>query len=315
MRHLLKVSPETVHWGYYDSNLKPVLRVKSGDTIDVYTAQLGTPEIIRELGSRVPKELIEIYEKFKEKGPGPHVLTGPIYVEGAGPNDTLEISLIKIEPWVGYGFNLVFPDEGVIPEDYPYLIAKCVPIDSKKRLAIFSDIKIPIRPFFGVIGVVPTEGRISSMVLGPHGGNIDNKELVASSKVYLPIHIDGAMFSIGDGHACQGDGEVDSTALETCLRGLIQLNVKKGFKIKWPMAETKENFIFMGFAPDLDQALKIALRNAIEFLVGKGFDKDEAYVFCSLCVDFRITQAVGDLNGVHAMIPKDILKDKVGSLI
>jgi len=314
MRHLLRASPETVYWGYFGADLKPILKVKSGDIIEVYTVTHVTRAVEREFGDKIPKELRDICNKVMEFGPG-HVLTGPIYVEGASPNDTLEIKLIEIEPWVEWGFNLISPGWGVIPEDYPYSVDRAIPIDIKSRSATFSGLKIPLRPFFGVLGVAPPVGKISSVAVGTHGGNMDNKELVASSTVYLPVHVDGALFSIGDGHACQGDGEVDITALETCLRGLIQLNVKKGSKIRWPMAETKENYILMAFAPNLDEALKIAVRNTVEFLVGKGFDRDDAYVFCSLSVDFRISQAVSNLKGIHAVIPKEVLKGRIKSLI
>lgn len=311
MRHLLKPSHKTVHWGSFDANLKSVLEVKSGDTIEIYTVG-AEDEIIREFGNKIPKEFKDIFDKV-EKGPGPHVLTGPIYVEGASPGDTLEVSLIEIEPWTDFGLNLLLPSCAVIKNDYSRTITN-VPINKKKRLAVLSGLKMPIRPFFGVLGVAPPTGIISSITVGQHGGNLDNKELVASSKVYLPINVNGALFSIGDGHCCQGDGEVNGTGLEASLRGIIRLTVKKGLKIKWPMAETKESFILMAFAQDLDDALKMAVKNTIEFLVGKGFDKDEAYVFCSLGVDFRITQAVNNLKGVHAMLPKDILRDRVQSL-
>ncbi len=314
MKHLLRSTPETVHWGYFDAELKPVLRVKSGDIIDVYTIAEPLPSVERDFADKVPEESREIAKKV-QKGPGPHILTGPIYVEGATSNDTLEITLLEIEPWVDYGFNLVLPKLGVLPEDYPHPFEKAIPIDRRRQTAKFAGLEIPLRPFFGIMGVAPAGGRITSITVGAHGGNMDNKELVVGSKVYLPIHVDGALFSMGDGHGCQGDGEVSLTALETALRGLVQLNVKKGVKIKGPMAETKENYILIAVAPDLDGALKAALRNTIEFLASKGFDREDAYVICSLCVDFRISQAVNDVRGVHAMIPKDVLKGKINSLI
>jgi len=315
MRHLLKASPVTVHWGYFDANLKPVLKINSGDIIEVFTAAELHPSIERDFGGKVPKEIRDICNEVRERGPGPHILTGPVYVEGARPGDVLEINLLEIEPWLEYGFNLFRPGQGVVPEDYPYSADRAIPIDLESKSILFSGLKIPLRPFFGILGVAPPEGRISSATLGKHGGNLDNKELVAPSRLYLPIHVDGALFSIGDGHACQGDGEVNLTALETSLRGLIQLNVRKGVRIKWPMAETEQSYILMAFAPDLDEALKIAVRNTIEFLVGKGFDREEAYVFCSLSVDFRISQAVNDLRGIYAKVPKDVLRDRINSLI
>ncbi len=312
MKYLLKSSPETVHWGFYDRKLKPVLRVKNGDILEVYTVETETLES-KDPQAIIPFEVNEIFEKVKERGPGPHILTGPVYIDDATPGDTLEISLLEIKPWVNYGFNLILPS-GVLKEGYEEQITNVIHFDRKGHMIKFSDLEIPFRPFFGELGVAPASGRISSLSVGTHGGNLDNKELLASSKVYLPVHVNGALFSIGDGHACQGDGEVDSTALETCMWGIIQLKIIKNFRIKWPMAETIKNFIIMASAPTLDEALEIVVANTVEFLMGKGFDKDEAYIFCSLGVDFRITQAVNDLKGVHAMVPKEIMKNRIRSL-
>jgi acetamidase/formamidase len=317
MKHSIRATVKNVHWGYYEKS-EPILKVNDGDTVEVFSVS-GEPDIIELLGieNKIPKELKEIHEGLRERGPGPHILLGPISIREATPEDTLEITLLEVEPWVDFGINHFSPGNGTLPEDFPYLRAKYIPIDRKNLLGIFSEnLKIPLRPFFGQLGVAPSSstGRISSILPGPHGGNLDNKELVASSKVYLPINYDGALFSIGDGHLCQGDGEVDLTALETCMRGLIKLRVIKGVKIKWPMAESEKHFIIMGFNPDLDEALKMALRNAIEFLVSKGFQSDEAYMLCSLSVDFRITQVVNDVKGVHAMIPKELLMEKINSI-
>jgi len=178
-------------------------------------------------------------------------------------------------------------------------------------------VEIPLAPFFGHLGVAPLPqlGRITSTIPGSHGGNLDNKELVASTKVYLPIHREGAFFSIGDGHACQGDGEANQTALETCMRGLLELRVIKKVKIQWPIADCKDYFMFMGFHPDLDEAFKMALRNVIGFLVNKGFNKDDAYMLCSLGVDFHITQVVNQVKGVHAQVPKKLFRDSIHSII
>ncbi len=308
MKHVLKALPETVHWGHFDVSLEPVLRIKSGDAVEVFTLEVGSPEFMKTLGNRCTDEIRNILDNVKERGPGPHVLTGPIYVEGAKPGDTLEISLLKIEPLYNYGLNLMIGGKGVLSDEFSESIISCVPLDTKNKVAILPHAKIPIRPFFGILSVAPARGRLTSDSVGPHGGNMDVKELVATSRVYLPVAVDGALFSIGDGHSCQGDGEVDKTALETSMRGLIRLRVRKDIKIKMPMAETKESFILMAFAPSLDAALKIAVKETVEFLVAKGLDRKEAYMFCSLCVDFRISQAVGKLKGVHAVVPKRSLK-------
>jgi len=313
MKHVLKALPENVHWGYFDASLKPVLRIKSGDTVEVFTIEVGNLEFMNKLGKKFTKEIREIFDSVKERGPGPHVLTGPIYVEDAKPGDVLEISLLKVEPWYDYGLNLMVNGKGVLSNEFTKSTVNCIPLDIKNRVAILPHAKIPISPFYGILSVAPAAGRITSDSVGPHGGNMDVKELVASSKVYLPIEVDGALFSIGDGHSCQGDGEVDKTALETSMKGLIRLRVRKNIKIKMPMAETKNNYILMAFASSLDAALKIAVKSTIEFLVSKGFGKKEAYIFCSLCVDFRISQAVGDFKGIHAMVPKGALRCKTQS--
>jgi len=318
MKHILRASVSTVHWGYYDSKLESVLKVKSGDIIEIYTVS-GSPRTVKLLGieDKIPKELREIHEKITEREAG-HILVGPVSIDGATVDDTLEIQFLDIKPWIDFGYNVFSDGKGVIPEDFPYSRGKYIPIDKKGLLAVFADnVKIPIKPFFGNLGVAPAPhlGRINSRIPGPHGGNFDNKELVASSKIYLPIFNEGALFSIGDGHSCQGDGEVDVSALETCMRGLVRLSLIKGVKIKWPMAENQEHFIFMGFNTDLEGAIRMALRNTIEFLVKKGLEKDNAYMFCSLCVDFRITQAVNPVKGVHAIVPKNVLRDKIDSMI
>ncbi len=315
MRHTIRVVPEKLHWGFFDPKQEPILRIKSGDIIEVYTASETKAAVENVFAGKVPEELKGIEKKLKEKGPGPHVLTGPVYVEGATSNDALEVDLMEIDPWTPYGFNLIINGKGVIPEDFPQPRETAIPIDIKSRLASFSGLKIPSSYFFGILGVAPASKRITSSTVGNHGGNLDNKDLVAGAKLYLPIHVDGALFSVGDAHACQGDGEVNITALETCARGLIRLSVKKGHKLKWPMAETRENYILMGFAPTLDEALKLAVRNTISFLVGKGFDREEAYILCSMCVDFRVTQAVNDLRGIHAVLPKKIFQERVKSLL
>jgi len=313
MKYTLRSSAVTVHWGYFDPALDPVLKVRSGDTVEVYTISsvCMNSELIDFLGieDKIPKEVKEIDQAVKERGPGRSILLGPIYVEEATTADTLEVALLEIEPWVDFGINTFYQGGGSIPEDFPYLRARYIPIDRERMLGIFSEVKIPLRPFFGQLGVAPSirPGRISNGPPGPHGGNMDNKELVASSKVYLPIHTNGALFSVGDGHSTQGDGEVDQAAMETCMRGLLKFRVIKGVRIRWPMAETKEHFIVMGFHPDLDEALKMAVRNTVDFFVSKGINRDDGYMFCSLAVDFHITQVVDGVKGVHAMIPKYLL--------
>jgi acetamidase/formamidase len=311
----LKAGPETVAWGYFSAAAKPVLRVQSGDVVEIQTVITNSPERLEAAGVKpgdVEPELRAIYANVKDKGPGGHIMTGPIYVEGAAPGDVLEVRILKIRPSIAYAYNSFSPRGGFIPEDFPKPASKIIPLDLKRRVARFSNrIEIPMRPFFGNLGVAPPEasGRISSAPPGIHGGNLDNKELVEGTTLFLPVHAAGALFEAGDGHAAQGDGEVDITALETSLTGVFQFIVRKDLRLRWPRAETPTHYIAMGIDEDLTQAAKIAVREAIDFLATqKGMSREDAYMLCSSAVDFEITQVVDGTKGVHAMIPKNIFR-------
>src|SRR5262249_61606766 len=170
---------------------------------------------------------------------------------------------------------------------------------------------VPLPPFFGSMGVAPPPlvGRISSRPPGWHGGNLDNKDLVVGSTLYLPVHVPGALLSIGDGHGRQGDGEVTGTALETSLRGTFEVHVRKGQRLRWPRAETPTHYISMGLHEDLDEATRLATREMVEFLAAsRGLSRDDAYALCSLAADLHVTQAVDQTKGVHATIAKSFFK-------
>ena len=169
---------------------------------------------------------------------------------------------------------------------------------------------VPLRPFFGILAVAPRPeyGTISSVEPREFGGNIDNKELVPGSSLFLPVFVPGANFSCGDGHAVQGDGEVCLTALETCLDGTFDLVLHKGRRLAFPRAVTPTHYIAMGMDPDLDDAAKQALRDMIRWLVEmKGWKPDEAYVFCSLACDLHVTQLVDGNKGIHAMVARNLV--------
>ena len=311
--HDLKLSPATVHWGYYDAAVKPVLRVASGDTIRVETMVAGGLQRLRAVGvseQEIPESLKAVEDAVKERGPGAHPLTGPIWIEGAEPGDSLEVKIIGFEFLHPYGVSGFRPNAGTLPDDFPYVALKLVRFDPKSGTAEFSPgVHLKLAPFFGSIGVAPDSlvGRISSGPPASHAGNLDNKELVAGSTLYLPVHTPGALLSIGDGHGLQGDGEVTVTALETSLRGTIQVTVRKGKRLIWPRAETPTHYIAMGLHTDLDEAAKLATREMIDFLVSeKGIKRDDAYILCSLAADLHVTQLVDGTKGVHAMIPKSI---------
>jgi len=311
--HELPLSPASVHWGYYDPNLRPALRMASGDRVRVETMVAGGLQRLRLAGAReeeIPESLKAVERAVTERGPGAHPMSGPIFVEGAEPGDTLEIHVVAIEFLHPFGVNAFSPGGGVLPEDYPYAALRLMRWQpGADRVEFKPGVVLPLAPFFGSIGVAPPPlvGRISSRPPGWHGGNLDNKDLIVGSTLYLPVHVSGALLSIGDGHARQGDGEVTGTALETSLRGTFEVRVRKGERIRWPRAETPTQYIAMGLDEDLDVAAKLATREMVDFLVAeKGLSRDEAYMLCSLAADLRVTQAVDATKGVHAVIPKSI---------
>ena len=269
----LKPSPKTVSWGYYDAKTPAALRIKSGDTVEIQTLVTASRERFEIAGlwpERVEPAWREIYEQVKDHGPGTHMLTGPVYVEGAEPGDVLEVRIQKIRLAIPYALNAFAPGRGFLPEDFPYERVKAIPLDEKRMMAQFADgIEIPLHPFFGSMGVAPpaSAGRISSAPPWVNAGNLDNKELVEGTTLFIPIHARGALFQTGDGHAGQGDGEVDITAMETSLVGTFQFIVRKDMHLRWPRAETPAAFITMGLDEDLTAATKMAVREMIDFLM------------------------------------------------
>jgi acetamidase/formamidase len=315
--HQLKATPGTVAWGYYDAAARPVLRIKSGDTVEVQTLITNSPEGLERAllpPAQVEQALRDVFKEVTDKGPGGHILTGPIHVEGAEPGDALEVRIQKIKLALPYSYNGFSPRGGLLPDDFPRARTKIIPLDEKRMVAHFAEgIEVPLRPFFGSMGVAPppSAGRVSSVPPGAHAGNLDNKELVAGTTLFIPVHARGALFAVGDGHAAQGDGEIDITALETSLVGTLQFVVRKDLRLRWPRAETPTHFIVMGLDKNLTQAMKLAAREAIDFLTAeKQLSPDQAYMLASVAVDFRVTQVVDGTKGVHGMIPKDIFKKK-----
>ena len=243
--HQLKATPGTVAWGYYDAKAKPVLRIKSGDAVEVETLLTNSPAGLRRAGvaaEEIEQSLRDIYAQVKDKGPGGHILTGPIFVEGAEPGDVLEVRIEKIGLARAVFVQRVFAAVWVSARGFHVSEDEDRALDREKLTAHFAEgIEIPLRPFFGSMGVAPDEaaGRISSAPPGTHAGNLDNKELVAGTTLYIPVHAPGALFEVGDGHAAQGDGEVDITALETSLTGTLRFIVRKDMKLKWPRARRR----------------------------------------------------------------------------
>src|SRR6185436_11209159 len=290
--------------------------IASGDVIDVDTLLTNNPNGLARAG--VPDDKIQ--ESLKaittqvtgdRRGPGGHILTGPVFVEGAEPGDALEVKILSIDLPIDYGYNGC---SGFVPANCDRAAGiKILTLDRQSMTSEFMPgIVIPLRPFFGSMGVAPAPdlGRVSSNPPGRHAGNLDNKDLVVGSTLYIPVFVPGALFEIGDGHAAQGDGEVDQTAIETSLRGRVQLTVRKDMKLTWPRAETATDYISMAADPDLSVATKIAIQEMVDFLAAtRKLTKHQAYQVVSIAGHVAMTQLVDKPNlGVHVRLPKSIFK-------
>lgn len=305
-KHHLHSGPETCHWGFFDGGLKPVLTVKSGDRVTIECIS-GPPEALPPPGSdmTVLPEHREVHAKLSGVG---HIMTGPVYVESAEPGDVLEVRIVDVELRQNWGYNVFRPYMGTLPQDFPHQQLIHLPIDRQRSIATMPwGMEIPLRPFFGQLAVAPKKeyGRQGTREPREWGGNLDCKELTAGSTIYLPVQNKGALFSTGDGHAVQGDGEVDGTAIETALKGTFDFIVRKDLKYRLPRAETATHHITFGFDVDLDDAAATALREMVDLLSGRlGLSKGHAYALCSLVCDLHVTQTVNGVKGVHAMVEK-----------
>jgi acetamidase/formamidase len=311
--HELKLVPSNTHTGSFDARIKPVLRIGSGDTVKLETlVAFGMDRLIAAGASEaeIPDSLKVMDKYMKEKGLYGGTMTGPIYVEGAQTGDMLEVQILPgfefLHPFGWTGFR----GRGTLPNDFPHTRYKLFRVDVATGTIQFNPrITIKASPFWGTIGVAPSvESRaIPNGAPGVHAGNLDFKELVPGSSLYIPINVPGALLSIGDGHAVQGDGEINGGALETSLRGSVRVVLHKDKFIRWPRAETPTHFITLGLNPDLDEAARLAVREMIDYLVTeRGLTRDEAYLLCSQAVDLRVTQLVDGVKGIHAMVSKSI---------
>ncbi|MEO6443681.1 MAG: acetamidase/formamidase family protein [Gemmatimonadaceae bacterium] len=311
--HVLPATPKTVAYGFYWAGAPPVLRIASGDIIDVATLLTSTPARLESAGippGEVEQSLRDIVSEVKDRGPGGHILTGPVWVEGADSGDVLEVKILSIDLPIAYGYNGC---SGFMRElcERGASTTRIIRLDRTRNIGHFAPgIEIPLKPFFGSMGVAPPAGmgRISSNPPWQHAGNLDNRELVAGTTLYIPIHAKGALFSVGDGHAAQGDGEVDQTGIETSLRGKLQLTVRKDMRLTWPLGETSTHWIAMGTDADLTAATRIAVSEMVQLIMQRrGLSQTAAYQLASIAADLRITQLVDGNVGVHMMIAKDIL--------
>jgi acetamidase/formamidase len=307
--HQLEAGRNTVHWGYFDADLPPVLTINSGDTVTISTVS-GAREVMPSSPLTIPDALREVQQHVPNKLPG-HMCTGPVAVRNAKAGQVLQVQIDKIDLHYNWGYVGVSPLKGALPNDFYERRLIHVPLDSTRMVGHLPwGMDIPLHPFFGVMAVAPPKpwGMVSTLPPRINGGNLDNKELVAGTVLYLPIHIDGANFSVGDGHAVQGDGEVCVNAIETGLIGTFTLHVRDDMTLHWPMAETKTHMITMGFDPDLSECMRVALRSMLDLIEARtGLDRSEAYMLASLAADLRVTQVVNGSNGIHCMMPKTML--------
>ncbi|WP_028641077.1 acetamidase/formamidase family protein [Novosphingobium acidiphilum] len=315
----LKATPQTVAWGHYDATDKPVLTVRSGDTVVIHTLLTNSPAGLEKAGvapADVEPALRAVFDGVpaSARGPGGHILTGPIAIEGAEPGDTLEVRIRKIDLAIPYAYNAFRYGAGFLTDDFPYPRVKIVPLDAKRMTGLFGPgIEVPLAPFFGSMGVAPPPafGRYDSAPPTINGGNMDDKALVAGTTLFLPVHARGALFQVGDGHAAQGNGEVDITALETSLTGTFQFILHKQQMLPYPRAETPTAYIAMGFDDDLSHATRKAVRNMIDFLVNtKTMSRDDAYMLISVAGDVEITELVDRNKGVHVVLPKALFEQR-----
>jgi acetamidase/formamidase len=314
--HHLKANCKTVHLGGFSPKLKPALSIDSGDRIDIetysgyYVADKAPPEFLT-------PEFLDICHNLpddRKVGPGPHLLTGPIYVNNAEPGNVLEIRIEDVYPSLPVGFNAIRAGWGVLPEYFPAPKLRFIPLDLERKVAEFSTepkIQVPLHPFFGIVGVADSEINRSSIPPGSYGGNLDDRELQAGTRLFLPVFVRGGLVSIGDGHSAQGDGEVDVTAIETSMNGTLRIILHQDFFLIFPFAETPTHIIIMACGRTLDEALDLAVKQTINWLNKfAGLTEEDAYVLSSIAVNYRIAQAVNKPHlGVHGMLPKSILPE------
>jgi len=325
--HHLRSIPANMVWGYFSADTPAVMKIKSGESVEIDTVSLGgideaNPEKFftdhgLPLDNPVVKESIAIKKEVKSLGIKGHMMTGPIYIEGAEPGDTLEVRVLDIKSRLPYGINSGGPGRGGIPDAVPRPYQKYIPLDLSRNVAKFSDkIEIPLSHFQGVMAVAPTADR-GKLPSGPPypdiGGNFDNKHLGKGATIYLPVQVAGALFHVGDPHAAQGNGEVSISAVESANTVTMQFIVRKDMKIKAPLAETPTHYIVMGLDVELNTAMHKAILASIDFLKEKkNLDFFDGLSLCSVGVDFEVTQVVDGTKGIHAMIPKSLFLD--GSL-
>ena len=309
----LDAGADTVHWGYFDAALKPLITVDPGDTVVISTVSGHSNQLPpANSGLTVPDALRAVHAHVQPKLGGPHILTGPVAVRGAKAGQVLEVHIKAIDLSFDWGYNVIRPLAGALPDDFKQTRLIHIPLDRKRMVGKMPwGLELALKPFFGIMATSPPAawGPVASPPPRRNGGNMDNKELVAGTTLFLPIHVDGAMFSCGDGHGVQGDGEVCITAIETGLIGTFELHVRDDMTLEWPMAETPTHVMTMAFEPDLDDCVVIALRDMIKLICARtNLSREDAYTLCSLAADLRVTQVVNGSKGIHVMLEKALLR-------
>jgi acetamidase/formamidase len=300
---------DTVHFGFYDAGLPPVMEVESGEAVFITTLSADPAHDVP--AQWLPPEIHDIFTRA-QRGPGPHILTGPILIRGARAGDVLQIDILDIRLTQRYGYNNVSPLKGMFGTRAPIKKTAIIPIDiDGGRAEVVPGLWVSTRPFFGQMAVAPPPewGRLDSRPPNKFGGNLDNKELCRGARLWLPIWAEGALFSVGDGHAAQGDGEVNQTAIETSLEGYFRLTLRTDFALELPLAATPDHLITMGFHENLDEAARIAMHSMIDLLEKHcGMKFHDAYRLCSIVADMRVTQFVNGNRGIHVMFPRMLLR-------
>lgn len=311
--HHLPTTVDTVAWGFFDAALAPALTIESGDIVTIDSLPAGDVKELPSDASRIRPDHRLLLDKAV-RGNGPHPVNGPVYVKGAEPGDVLQIDILDIKPNQDWGFVAIQPLLGTLPDEFTDYETVIVDIDIAQNVAHLPwGTSLKLEPFFGIMAVAPPAawGRHTSIIPRAFGGNMDNKALVAGTTLYLPVFNEGALFSAGDGHGVQGDGEVCITALETGLTGTFRLTVRKDLKLAGPFAESPSHLISIGLDEDLDDAAKQAVREMVRELCARtDLTRNQAYMLCSLAGDLKVTQLVDVNKGIHMMLPKSAYKAK-----
>jgi acetamidase/formamidase len=307
--HEIPATPENMVLGYLDATTPPVLTLESGDTVKLTSFPAGGRAFLpRHLP--IPADYQAALDALPP-GPGPHFITGPVYVRGARPGDVLQVDILDATVSMDWGFVAILPLLGTLPDEFTDYETIHPTVDHARGVATLPwGTELAIEPFFGIIGVAPPKawGRCGSPVPRAFGGNMDNKELKPGTTLYLPVFNEGALFMAGDGHGMQGDGEVCITALEIGLSGTFRLTVRKDMELDFPFAESATQLMSIGLDEDLDDAAKQAVREMVKHVCRRtNLSRNQAYMLCSLAGNLRVTQLVDGNKGVHMLLDKKLL--------